>query len=148
MAVAVAVEVGVGCLVCWRQRRWMLHPLQQPPERPPWCRGDGGFLPPHWGGNWEGGESPPPWGGEWVGSGNGNDGGRGSSTKLPPICLFFWWEPFSLKPLQIEIKTDRRATKRETIFDNAYQQIDCTCQLLYANQSHNLITSMSIAINS
>ncbi len=50
--------------------------------------------------------------------------------------FFFWQEPFSLKPLQIEIKTDRRATKRETIFDNAHQQIDCTCQLSHANQSY------------
>jgi hypothetical protein len=63
--------------------------------------------------------------------------------------LFFsWQEPFSLKPLQIEIKTDRGATKREMIFDNAHQQINCTCQLLHTNQSYNLITSMSIANNS
>jgi hypothetical protein len=58
--------------------------------------------------------------------------GRGSSTRLPTICFFFSRNHF-LKPLRIEIKTDRRATKRETIFDNAHQQIDGTCQLLHAD---------------
>ncbi len=62
--------------------------------------------------------------------------------------VFFWWEPFSLKPFQIKMKTDRRATMRETIFDNSHQQIDCTHQLLHANQSYYSITSMSIANNS
>ncbi len=41
---------------------------------------------------------------------------RGSSTRLPAICFFSWQEPFSSKPLQIKIKTDRQATKRETIY--------------------------------
>ncbi len=73
---------------------------------------------------------------------------RGSSTRLPAIYFFSWQEPFSSKPLRIEIETDRQATKRETIFDNAHQQINCTCQLSHADQSHYSITSMSIAINS
>jgi hypothetical protein len=92
-------------------------------------------------------------GGEGSGSGggggsDGGGGGRGSSTRVPAINYFSWWEPFSSKPLQIKIKTDRGATKRETIFDNAHQQIDCTHQLSHTNQSYYLIRSMSIAIKS
>ena len=72
----------------------------------------------------------------------------GPVQEFLPFVLFSWWEPFYSKPLQIEIKRDRRATKRETIFDNAHQQIDCTRQLLLADQSYHLIKSMSIAIKS
>ncbi len=73
---------------------------------------------------------------------------RGSSTSIPTVYVLSWWEPFSSKHLWIKIKTDRRATKRETIFDNAHQQINCTRQLLHADQSYYSITLMSIAINS
>ncbi len=73
--------------------------------------------------------------------------GRGSSTRLPRI-FFSLQETFSLKPIRIEIQTERWATKRETVFDNAQQQIDCTCQLLHNDQSHYSITSMSITNNS
>jgi hypothetical protein len=54
---------------------------------------------------------------------------------FPPFVFFSWWETFSLKPFRIKIKTDRRATNREMIFDNAHQQINCTCQLLHVDQS-------------
>jgi hypothetical protein len=67
----------------------------------------------------------------------------GLVQEFPPF--FFLAGILFFQVLRIEIKTD--ATKRETIFDNAHQQIDCTCQLLHANQLYYLITSMSIAIH-
>jgi hypothetical protein len=49
---------------------------------------------------------------------------RGSSTRVPAIC-FFLAGTLLFKALQIKIKTDRQATKQETIFDNAHQQTNC-----------------------
>jgi hypothetical protein len=72
----------------------------------------------------------------------------GVEYKTSRHLFFSWRETFSSKPHRIEIKTDRQATKREMIFDNAHQQINCTCQLLHADQSHYSISSISIAINS
>jgi hypothetical protein len=71
----------------------------------------------------------------------------GTVQEFLPFIFFPGGNPFS-PMLSKLIKTDRRATKRETIFDNAHQQINCTCRLLHANQSYYLIALMSIAINS
>jgi hypothetical protein len=49
----VAIVVAVAWWWRWHQRQQMPHPPRRPPGRPPWRRGEGGFLPLIWQGEWE-----------------------------------------------------------------------------------------------
>jgi hypothetical protein len=59
---------------------------------------------------------------------------------------FFLLETLMFKSFLKHKKTDRQATKEETVFDSPHHHIDHTRSLLPANQSYNAMISMSIAI--